>query len=429
MFRLGQEKEGIFSQDETDSSSEDVAYFFDENAMVTIDTFYAMLKKIDTETSRIYLFGDYNQLPPIGKGLMFKNLLRFMPCVCLTVSKRAAEGSHITLNSNYINNNSDGTNWKYLESGDDFFLMTCSDESITTATALLVKHYLGKGTPEEEQRLCKPLHLDHLPKVDGLTPDDIQVVSPLSKVNYAWGSTRLNTMLQPLFNNNTGYRNTIINQKPKTDNYTRFLIGDRVIHSSKNMYSMQWYSSIDHGVCQKTYGYGICNGEVGKIVSYFHADSVEFSDEIGFEPEDFKYPDNMRDDSSYSGSDAWFVAVKYYDYLSDSNYYILYRTTENMINPSSQGKTLFGEDLDKLMLFYAGTTHKLQGSQAKLIISVLGDVNYKGFITRNMIYTTFTRGEKLVFGVGSVSNTAKSMLTKARQDVAGVNTLTIGEIL
>jgi ATP-dependent exoDNAse (exonuclease V) alpha subunit len=77
------------------------------------------------------------------------------------------------------------------------------------------------------------------------------------------------------------------------------------------------------------------------------------------------------------------------------------------------------------MLFYAGTTHKMQGSQAKLIISLLGDVNYKGFITRNMMYTVYTRGIDYVYALGSVDNTSYSMLSKARTDIAEANISTI----
>ena len=148
--------------------------------------------------------------------------------------------------------------------------------------------------------------------------------------------------------------------------------------------------------------------------------------EQGKASDEFRYPENMRDDTTHSG---YFLVVEYYDYITDSKYCILYRCFENTDSPMNIGKTLYGEDFDKLMLFYAGTTHKMQGSQAKIIISVLGDVKYNGFITRNMIYTTITRGEKLVFCIGSVGNNRNSMLSKARTEIAGSHTLTVGEIL
>lgn len=430
LFKLGLTSSTLLDDPTKDNGLDEaeVVYFFDENAMTTLDTFYAMLKKIDLETSRIYLFGDFNQLPPIGKGTPFKNLLRFMPCVCLTTVKRAVEGSNITLNSDYINNYSEGSNWKELVSAKDFFTITAKEQDITTAVTLLVKHYLGKGTPEEEKRLCMPLRIPHLPEVQGITADDIQVVSPLSKANYTWGTTRLNTALQPVFNQHKGYDYTVINKKPKTEYYTKYLIGDRVIHTTKNMYTMQHYLMPDFkdNTIQKTYGYGICNGEVGKIVGILPSKGLVITKEQGKASDEFRYPENMRDDTTHSG---YFLVVEYYDYITDSKYCILYRCFENTDSPMNIGKTLYGEDFDKLMLFYAGTTHKMQGSQAKIIISVLGDVKYNGFITRNMIYTTITRGEKLVFCIGSVGNNRNSMLSKARTEIAGSRTLTVGEIL
>lgn len=415
-FKIGIGSESELDKEQVMQTSSGVVHFFDESAMVTIDLMYSVLKRIDTD-SRVYLFGDFNQLPPIGKGLPFKNLLRFMPCVVLKVSKRAAEGSNITRNSDYINNNSYSTNWEDLVSGDDFFLLNCKEEGIATVVTDMVRFYLGQNKYDYNLGL---------PQIADLKPDDIQVVSPFSKPAYTWGTVRLNSVLQPIFNNTRGVANTIINKKPKSDNYSKFLLNDRVIHTNKNVYSMQWYASIENGECVKRYGFGACNGDVGKIVGYFHSDDITFSDEIDEMPEEFEYPELMRDDSSFTG---WFVAVKYYDYTTESDYYILYRCEENTTNPLDTGKNLFGEDLDNLMLFYAGTVHKLQGSQAKVVICPLGEIKFRGFVTRNMMYTAFTRGEKLVIGVGSVSNSENSSLTKARKDVAGEKTITIGELL
>ena len=115
--------------------------------------------------------------------------------------------------------------------------------------------------------------------------------------------------------------------------------------------------------------------------------------------------------------------------MTDKNFYILYRAELSAVN-NNIGIALKGEDLGHLSLFYAGTTHKLQGSQAKLIISVL-DKNemLRTFLSRNMIYTIMTRATDFEFCIGSVANTPDSMLSKARtvQAESGINT--IGELL
>ena len=45
------------------------------------------------------------------------------------------------------------------------------------------------------------------------------------------------------------------------------------------------------------------------------------------------------------------------------------------------------------------------------------------------MYTVYTRAEKQVFAIGSVSNDRSSMLSVARRDVAEKDVLTIGELL
>jgi ATP-dependent exoDNAse (exonuclease V) alpha subunit len=115
--------------------------------------------------------------------------------------------------------------------------------------------------------------------------------------------------------------------------------------------------------------------------------------------------------------------------MDDKDFYILYRCDECENASNNVGRALTGADLSLIDLFYAGTTHKLQGSQAKIIIAPLGVVNFKGFITRNMMYTVYTRGQELVFALGSVSSDKSSMLSIARSEVAERDVLTIGEIL
>lgn len=426
-FKIGQSADTLFDSDEATIGDSDTAFFFDEGAMITVDLLYKVLKKVDTGSARIFLFGDFNQLPPIGKGLPFKNLLRFMPCVFLDVVKRAAEGSNITANSFIVNEHSDGSKWQWLKNGKDFFLLNCGGERIQDIVYKLCAHYLGKEP--DNGRLAQMLGVDSLPVVDGLTPDDIQVVSPLTKETYQWGATVLNRVLQPLFNPSRAYNKTFIYQTTKFTKPVKFMIGDRVIHTDKNMYSMQWYGTYQGGHFEKIYGQGICNGEVGKVVAFLPIENAHFYDEKEPKPDDFEYTEALRQDDTYGAQNGFFVVVEYFDFISARNFYILYRAELNGTIESNEGIVLKGEDVQKLNLFYAGTTHKLQGSQAKLIIFVLDDINFSGFVTRQMVYTMMTRAEKLCFGVGSVGNSRNSMLTRARLDIASVDTLTVGELL
>ena len=422
LFKLGLSVgSNLFDEDsKKDKFSSHTAFFIDECGMPTVDTYYEMLKRIP-DGAYLYLFGDFHQLPPIGKGLAFKDMLEFMPCQHLKVSKRAAEGSQITHNSDIVNNFSDKDNWLNLESGKDFFLLPSSEEQMLKITTTLIKYLLNKPLDLTEENILKGYLADKLPDKSNIKPDDIQIVSPLAQAKYSWGTYNLNKLLQPIFNSNRGYDKTICSYVSELS-YVKFVIGDRVIHTNKNCYSMQWYSEYDavNKTIRKINGYEICNGEIGHIVDYVKAEDLTFLES----QEELDLPTGIRDDATYKVQDAYFVVVKYYDYLDNRDFYILYRAVHISTN-NNVGISLQGEDLDNLMLFYAGTTHKMQGSQAKLIISVLGNVGYKGFITRNMMYTIYTRGIDYVYAIGSVENEPNSMLSKARTDIAEANITTI----
>ena len=428
-FRIFNGSDSLLDNDDSGSSKERVVYFFDEVAMTNINLMYSVCKNL--ENCSAFLLGDICQLPPIGKGLPFKNFLRFLPCVKLNVTKRSAENSGITYNSRVVNEFSEPDNWQHLKECDDFKIVSCPDDEIKRITVLLCKFHLNKISSNEMNELCKLTGkgVNDFIKIPDLTPDDIQVVSPIGKATYSWGTYQLNTELQKIFNETKGYDKMFKYQVSDTIKGTRFALGDRVIHTDSNMYSMQWYSSYKDGCFKKTYGFGIANGDVGKVVAFYPSQSCEFEDEDGFKPEGFEYPQNLRDDTTFIDDGNWFIIVEYYDFMSDSNYYILYRASENQYVQSNDCRAFVGDDLKKLNLFYAGTTHKMQGSQAKLIIGIFGTVNFKGFITRNMLYTEITRASEGVYLVGSVSNSKNSQVSIARQYVADYGVSTIQELL
>lgn len=427
-FKIGiTSSDTVFEKDIDEIGSSNVVYLFDESAMIPINLLYNIVKRLNEDTASIYLFGDFNQLPPIGKGLPFRNLLRFMPCVFLEVSKRAKEGSTITLNANYVNEYSDKNNWKWLESNNDFRLVPCASEHIQKIVSGICKHYLGKTSVYEDNTILSYLGMTEFPKLD-VTADDIQVVTPVGKASYNFGTIQLNNILQPIFNPNSKYSNTFCYYYNE-ENFNRFTIGDRVIHKEANNYGMQWYCSYKNGEFHKMYGYGISNGEVGKIVGFVPSYTANFYKEDEDKPEGFNYPKGMRKDEYYKNENGYFVVVEYTDYLTDRNFYILYRAEETK-KLNKIGLPLKGEDLGQLALFYAGTTHKLQGSQAKLIISVLDySDRLKNFISKNMVYTLMTRAIDFEFFIGSVDNTPNSMLSQARTVSAEYGINTIGGLL
>ncbi len=57
-------------------------------------------------------------------------------------------------------------------------------------------------------------------------------------------------------------------------------------------------------------------------------------------------------------------------------------------------------ELDELVLAYAVTIHKAQGSEYKAVIIPLTTQHYM-LLRRNLLYTAITRGKKLVIVLGS----------------------------
>ena len=392
-----EEDEDVFSEDNETSSSSKTLYFFDEMGMVGLDLFYRALRKL--HGSRFMFVGDIHQLESINKGMVFKNLLRFLPCVYLKVTKRSAEGSGITYNSDVVNSYSYRNNYKPMKNTSDFVMLPCNDNNIKDAVVSICKHYISGG-----------INVYNVPDIP-VTPDDIQVITPVNKESYRWGSKYLNKYLQEVFNPVTKAHDI------KNINDIRFVIGDRVIHTKENTYSMQWYSSFKGGTFQKIYGSGVVNGQVGKLVAVYPVSMCSFIDEVDEKPDGFRYPDSLRDDSTFDSGNGYFIVVEYNDAMSDRTFYALYRAYDR------DGSKLEGLDSGLLDLFYAGSTHKMQGSQSKIAICCVGTMRFGSFLTRNMLYTLITRGTDLVILIGSMSQVEKMRASIACKDVLTVQEL------
>ena len=74
---------------------------------------------------------------------------------------------------------------------------------------------------------------------------------------------------------------------------------------------------------------------------------------------------------------------------------------EGMLTASFGGRAVeygFGE-LDELVLAYAATIHKAQGSEYPVVVIPLATQHY-AMLARNLLYTGVTRGKRLVVVVG-----------------------------
>lgn len=219
----------VFARDEDNPLKAD-AVVVDEMSMVDVQLLCALLRAIP-QGKRLILVGDPDQLPPVGPGFPFRDMLRseVLPTVRLTEIFRQAQKSLIVMNAHRVNRG-EMPDLKTVNS-DFFFMRRTSEEAVA--------------------QLIRDLCTTRLPKNMGIPPEQIQVLCPTRKGGV--GTVNLNRLLQAALNPPT--------PEKKERSFGDFLFreGDRVMQI-KNNYDIVWKS------CDgTTAGTGIFNGDVGVI--------------------------------------------------------------------------------------------------------------------------------------------------------------------
>ena len=206
------------------------AIILDECSMVDIVLLQALLKAMP-KNCRLVLVGDSDQLPSVGPGCVFWDILRSgaVATVRLTEVFRQSGESHIIRNAHIINR---GEHPNLRENARDFFFLQRGTGDKTAATIV---------------ELCK----DRLPRNMGFDPTEIQVLTPTRKGES--GTRALNHRLQEALNPPSPKK------KEKLFGETVFREGDRVMQI-RNNYDILWTKGEEAGS-------GIFNGDVGRILS------------------------------------------------------------------------------------------------------------------------------------------------------------------
>ena len=218
-----------FARDEDNPLKAD-AIIVDEMSMVDIRLLYHLLRAIP-KGKRLILVGDPDQLPPVGPGSPFGDMLRSgqLPAVRLTEIFRQAQQSLIVMNAHRINQG-EMPELKNVKS--DFFFMRRNSE-------------------EELTKLILDLCSTRLPKNMGIPADQIQVLSPTRKGGV--GTVALNKLLQGALNPPSP------DKKEHSYGDFTFREGDRVMQI-RNNYDIVWKKSDGTAA-----GAGVFNGDVGII--------------------------------------------------------------------------------------------------------------------------------------------------------------------
>ena len=198
--------------------------------MVDLSLFSALLRALQPGT-RLVLVGDADQLPSVGAGNVFSDLIRSgrVETVFLREVFRQAEQSAIIRNAHSVNL---GEPPRLTNDQGDFFFLCRRDGERTLSTVV---------------DLCR----SRLPEKMGIPADQIQVLTPTRKGPS--GTVSLNRSLQAALN------------PPKLDKRELqwgerlFREGDRIMQT-RNDYDVVWEKA------DGTVGTGMFNGDVGKIV-------------------------------------------------------------------------------------------------------------------------------------------------------------------
>ncbi len=219
----------IFVRDEDTPLKAD-AVIVDEMSMVDVTLLHSLLQAIP-QGKRLILVGDPDQLPPVGPGFPFSDMLRSaqLPTVRLTEIFRQAQQSLIVMNAHRVNRG-EMPELKTVTS-DFFFMRRQSEDGVCS--------------------LVRDLCTTRLPKNMGIPSEQIQVLSPTRKGGV--GTMNLNKLLQAALNPGAP------DKKERQFGEFTFREGDRVMQI-RNNYDILWKRTDGSEV-----GAGIFNGDVGTI--------------------------------------------------------------------------------------------------------------------------------------------------------------------
>ena len=205
----------------------------DEMSMVDLKLMNALVTAIGPGT-RLILVGDEDQLPSVGAGRVFGDIMdsEAFPMVRLNKVFRQAAESDIISNAHRINKGE----FVDLEKPSKDFL------------------FIKRDNPDKIISAMYTLLIDKLPKYVDAKIEEIQILTPsrVSKV----GVDNLNTIMQKLINPSRPGK-----QEKKHKNII-FREGDKVMQI-KNDYQLEWIKVDNKGLREN--GLGVFNGDTGVI--------------------------------------------------------------------------------------------------------------------------------------------------------------------
>ena len=206
------------------------ALIVDEMSMVDLLLMHSLLRALPERASLI-LVGDPDQLPSVGAGNLFADLIRsgVVLTIALTEIFRQARESLIVMNAHAVNHG-------------ELPVLTAKDRDF---------FFLKRRSPDTVVQTIADLCAKRLPENMGIPSSEIQVISPTRKGET--GTQHLNAVLQSVLNSPSPAK------KEKYCGEICFREGDRVMQI-RNNYDIMWKKQGGGA------GTGIFNGDIGTIL-------------------------------------------------------------------------------------------------------------------------------------------------------------------
>ena len=249
---FSEQADGMIFRRNEDNPLECGALILDECSMVDVRLMSSVLKALPRDC-RLILVGDADQLPSVGPGNVFRDIIRSNAVKVIELSEifRQSENSRIITCAHEINN---GIKPDLKLNSDGFYFMRRKDAANAAQTIV-------------------QLFSKRLPQNMNIPPEDIQVLSPSRKGEA--GTENLNRLLQAALNP------AEVHKKEFTYGENVFREGDRIMQT-KNDYDVEWiYNGKEHGS-------GIFNGDIG-VITHINPASEIFSVNFDGREADFSF--------------------------------------------------------------------------------------------------------------------------------------------
>lgn len=313
-----------FGHDEATKKIEEAFVVVDESSMIDIHLFSILLDSLGEDTNLI-LVGDKDQLPSVGAGLIFRDLIDSgkVPCVRLDKTFRQAGTSKLVSNARLmsegigVTENPVSIQFDKEPNKDSYFIEGYSDRDITKKLVASIRKLRSRGIPQK----------------------DIMILTAMNRGNL--GTRELNRQIQSEFNTEGG--DVAIR---KADS-VMFKIGDPVIQMTNS------------------YEDNVFNGEIGVVTDIRRDELGDKMVEVTYEGPGNEETDNVV---LYHGSKIYDIELAYVITVHKSqgseSPYVIQIVDKSQVRMNNRSLVFTGYTRTKLMNIMIGQTDTLNAAIA-----------------------------------------------------------------